>query len=255
MDQWIYINGELYHAGVKGMQWGKHLPGTDWWKESVNSYYKNNNIGYNSGGRVKDVDEKGRTTFRDANPTYGNNANFIQRAKANLYTAGKAAKIYGRKANLAGRILTKQAGAKIRKGAYRIAKGTSKLWNSAKGYSADTINKLKEDARKSYESVRGLVNDVMRNYFKSGSSNYSKNFISGSDNLIFLRNYVTKEYNDSVMAYTKAKRNGSFSNNVNSFIQTAQYNIVSGCARFLDAIGMDKATSSFLKKIGIKAYK
>lgn len=34
-DKWTYIDGELYHAGVKGMQWGKHLPGTDWWKTPI----------------------------------------------------------------------------------------------------------------------------------------------------------------------------------------------------------------------------
>lgn len=33
---WVYYNGELYHAGVKGMRWGFHLPGTDYWKDLGN---------------------------------------------------------------------------------------------------------------------------------------------------------------------------------------------------------------------------
>ena len=41
---WVYINGELYHYGRPGMEWGKHLPGTEWWKEKtdkIKSFYKN----------------------------------------------------------------------------------------------------------------------------------------------------------------------------------------------------------------------
>lgn len=42
---WIYMNGELYHAGVKGMHWYQHLPGTDWWKLAKKTYsnYMNKN--------------------------------------------------------------------------------------------------------------------------------------------------------------------------------------------------------------------
>ena len=44
-DQWVYMNGELYHAGVKGMHWYQHLPGTDWWKVGKKYYqtYMNRN--------------------------------------------------------------------------------------------------------------------------------------------------------------------------------------------------------------------
>ena len=233
---WIYINGELYHAGVKGMQWGKHLPGTDWWKESVNSYYKNNNIGYNSGGRVKDVDEKGRTTFRDANPTYGNNANFIQRAKANLYTAGKAAKIYGRKANLAGRILTKQAGAKIRKGAYRAVRGVSKFVQNAPA-------QLSEFARNAWSEARTNV----RKYMFVGSGNRQKVDVNSS--MSFLDVVQNKQLDDAVKAYKNGKVDGSVGSTINQFIQNAQYGIVKGINNYLKSMKMDDDVDRFFNKI------
>ena len=251
---WVYYNGELYHSGRMGMKWGKHLPGTDWWKETVNSYYQQNNIGAK---KVKDVDEKGRATFRTS---YGNNPNLGQKVKANWYAAKQSAKAYG---SLAGntakayrasaRVAAKNLGRNIKNrvsyGINKVSRGTSKLWNTAKGYSEEKISKLKESARKAYEPVRGIVNDIMRKYQSSANSSYSKKYISGKDNLNSLRNYVSKEYMDSCMAYTKAQTRGSFGNNVNSFIQTAQYNVVSGCASFLNSIGLDDEVAAFLKKI------
>lgn len=35
---WVYINGELYHAGVKGMHWYQHLPWVDWYKTASSRY-------------------------------------------------------------------------------------------------------------------------------------------------------------------------------------------------------------------------
>lgn len=241
-NTWVYYNGELYHAGIKGMHWGQHLPGTDWWKETTAKnmssmpYAKSN--------------KPGVALTRN---TFGN------KVRANLQTAGQAAKIYGRKINLASRIVGKQARAAVTRGAYKVAKGasnawtnvkkgTSKLWNAAKGYSQEQIDKFKESARQAYEQSRNFVKDIMSKYQTSANSNYSKNFISGSDNLNALRNFISKEYRDACGAYTRAQRNGSFKNNLNSFIQTSQYNIASGCARFLSSIGMDDEVAKFLRK-------
>jgi len=68
---WVYVNGELYHVGIKGMQWGKHLPGTDWWRKTTNS----NMGGWRPGGKYS----------------------LGERIVGNLKTAGQAARIYGQK--------------------------------------------------------------------------------------------------------------------------------------------------------------
>ena len=253
-NQWVYYNGELYHAGVKGMQWGKHLPGTDWWKTTTQQYY---NQGNSNTTRVKDVDERGRVTFRDRNTP-----NFIQRVKGNLYTAGQAAKIYGNKiraATASARVNVKQFGKSVsNKVGYRIhqaRKGVSKFWNNAKGYSTDKINKLKDSARNAYSSVRTEAQNILNKYYdnsftKPGSK---KPIITGKSGDNELYSYVTKEYKEAIESYNQKLADGPIGKQLNSFIQIAQYNVISGCARWLDSIGMDDEVASFLKKLNIKS--
>ena len=195
--QWVYYNGELYHAGVKGMQWGKHLPGTDWWKETTGKYLDRARTEYVPGGNK---------VYRK--PTFG------QKVVANIKTAGQAAKIYGRKARLAGKIVSKQARAAVTRSAYKVAKGTSKLWNQAKGFSAEKVKELSEFAKNAYSKVRGSVT----NFLQKGTG---------------LKDYI------------KQKASGS---EFNAWLENAKQGVMIAANRYLEKIGMRKETESFITK-------
>ena len=233
--QWVYVNGELYHAGIKGMKWGKHLPGTDWWKETTSKYYQQNNVGAQ---RVKDVDEKGKTTFRTS---YGNNANLGQRVKANAYAAGQAAKIYGRKARLAGKIVTKKAKAAVSRGAYKVAKGTSKLWNQAKGFGERQIKEFKDKAKKAYDSKKS---EILKFFYTSDRTRHSSVNMEST-----LDSFVNKQLDEATKAYVDAVNNRSSGNMINSFIQTAQFRVASGVNNYLKSIGLDDDVDRFMRKL------
>ena len=128
---WVYMNGELYHAGVKGMHWYQHLPGTDWWKLAKLSYknYMNNPSNRtNTGNRVKDVDERGNVTFRNETKAPSKLQAGVHAIKTVATAAGRA---YGKY-----------------------------FKNEASYYS----QKLSEFAKQAYSSVR----EDVTNFFKKG---------------------------------------------------------------------------------------
>lgn len=252
-DSWVYYNGELYHAGVKGMSWGKHLPGTDWWKKTTKANYE--------------LLTSPKSTNNGKALEYKTAPNWVNHIRANIHTAGQAAKSYGHKANLAGRILTKQAGAAISKGAYKVAKGASniyykakkgvgKFWNQAKGFSSDQAAKLSEFAKQAYSEARKSV----VNFFTTDSNELhtnSKNRNIKSDTpLSHLDVFQNKQLNDACMAYANGKANGSFGNKLNYWFQNAQYGIVKGVNSYLKQIGMDDEVDDFISKFrGDSSYR
>lgn len=237
-NQWVYYNGELYHAGVKGMQWGKHLPGTDWWKETTQKYYSQGN---SNTTRVKDVDEKGRVTFRNKNtPTFG------QRVKANLYTAGKAANLYGRYGKvLAGHAINSVSKSVTRAGK-KIKHKVAKYWNKGKGYTQEQIAKFQTSARESYAKVRNAV----RNYYLlSGAKTQGRH--QGVNGNSLLNDEIKKQAQDAKTVYDAFEKGGVF-NTINLAFQTSQYNAVKGCKKFLRDIGMDDEVNTLLRKLNLK---
>lgn len=94
-SRWMYIDGELYHYddelyhyGRPGMEWGKHLPGTDWWKEKIgkiSNYYNQSR---------RDYLEK---TARGANASGSDRTiNGATRAKATINALRDTARYVGR---------------------------------------------------------------------------------------------------------------------------------------------------------------
>ena len=243
-DRYYVINGtlihadqleELYHAGRVGMQWGKHLPGTDWWKETTK---KNLTTAMVTG-----------TGSNKNKPTFWN------KAKANLQTAGQAAKnygglikntakAYGAQARVSAKSLAKNVSNRASYAAYKVKKGTSKLWNQAKGFGSDQINKLKEAARNAYQGKKKQVLD----FFRTSGANKSGT-IGGST---YLDAFVNTQLQQAAKAYSTAAINGGAGNLINSFIQTAQYRISKGVNSYLKSIGMDDEVDRFMSKFAKK---
>lgn len=246
-NQWVYYNGELYHSGRKGMQWGKHLPGTDWWKETTGKIKSGAVNAFNNA--KADVSK----TYRQAKTGISNTYNSARTNASNAYRNVKA--------NAANTYNSAKTGAKNAynsaksgvKNAYTSArKGTSRLWNQAKGYSVEKIAQLKKSAKEAYKNVRKQVQNVLNKYYVSTlTRNARKGTVTGKSDVNYLAPYISGELGDAINAYASASANGPIGNQMNGFIQTAKYDVASGCARFLDAIGMDDEVASFLKKLNI----
>ena len=235
-DRYYVINGtlvhadyydEMYHAGVKGMQWGKHLPGTDWWKQTTQGYM--NSMPYSKSNKPGVALTKN---------TLGN------KVKANLLTARDAAKSYGHKVNLASRIIGKEAKQKVQRGAYKVAKGTSKLWNEGKGHTKEQINKFKSMSKEAFNGVRNQVH----NFFNSVKKEYDHSHIDRYTSLTHLEQWAKKETGEAAHAYVQSVAKGGAGNMINSFIQSAQAKVAVGVNQFLKNIGMTDQVDKFLSK-------
>lgn len=200
---WVYYNGELYHAGVKGMHWHQHLPGTDWWKDL--------------GGKVTKAYNVASSKFRTAR----------DKAIMKGYQIGRGIQ---RKAN---------------KISYKVKKGTSKLWNEAKGYSSDKIKELKRFAKDAYKSVRESVH----NYFKASLHSQFKTDVTRTTSITLLDQFQSKQMRDAVSVYQQGKVNGSFGNTLNQWFQNAQYGIVAGCNKYLKQFNLDDDVDKFMRKL------
>ena len=237
-EEYVLKDGTLYHAGVKGMKWGKHLPGTDWWKDKVDEYNRKN--------------AKVTWTFPlTSHTTYPN------QAKAYAYAFKEAAKTYGGYIKDNTKELSKDVVKKGKKAFNNIKKGTSKFWNKSKGYTDKKITEFKESAKNSYKSVKKQVHDLFQKYYESSRNKYKKNeldkfltpTIAYSDALL---DYAKSEYGDATKAYISAKINSSVGKDIDLFIQTAQFNFTYGVSEYLRKIGMDQPVRKFLDKLKIK---
>ena len=209
---------EFYHAGIKGMKWGKHLPGTDWWKGTTN-YYKQH---VNRGG-----------------------SNF----QANVYATKEAAKKYGGYVKDNTKTVANAVKNKAENTWNKTKKGTSKLWNTAKGYSSKKIAELKKEAKKEYRNVKKEVHKIMDEY-KNSLSVYNKNkkWSSSIGDYNYLKHRTEDAYLKACGAYLNAKINGSFKNTVNSFISMAKFDVIRGINLYLDTMGLDYEVDNFLRK-------
>lgn len=232
-DSWVYYNGELYHAGVKGMSWGKHLPGTDWWKKTTQQYYQSNKIGAQ---KYKDVDEKGKVQFRT---TYGNNVSTRDKIRANLNTAGQAAKdIYGY-----ARAKASHVSRRLKNGYYGRQLKKTKLYKSASDFASKVSGKLSEFATNAWAEARNAT----RTYIAAAKGRRERLNVNSS--MSFLDTIQNKQMEDAERSYTDGKVNGSVGNTINQFIQNAQYGIVKGINNYLKQMKLDDDVDRFLNKI------
>lgn len=207
--KWVYMNGELYHWGIKGMKWGRHLPGTDWWKETTAS---------NGGGIL-----------------------------GNIKTAGKALGKYGHMVNLQGRSIKNEAKTKLQQTkAYKYGVAgklaAENAVNSAKNTASKVSGQLSEFSSKLYESVRNAVRAAQE---ASSSRGYS---IDKDTGISHLDSYAMKQMRDAAQVYMDGKNNKSWSNTINQFIQNAQVGIVKGVNKYLKKFNLDDEVDDFLSK-------
>ena len=141
--------------------------------------------------------------------------------------------------------------------------GFSKLWGD-KNYSEKDIKNFKSKADNAYNSVKEQVHDLIEKYYESSAKKYMKAHIGhymykpffGPDpNYNALSENFKTEFGDASKAYLSAKINSSFSNDINTLIQTAQFNIIFKASWYLGRVGLDEAASKFLDKIGVRKGK
>jgi len=283
-DVYYVKDGELYHYGRPGMQWGKHLPGTTYWKENINAKgLPNTPENFDPSAYIKSVGGSAQRTntsvavadsyrnytgrsvdksLRRGREKYTQQALYRQNAKKNM-NAG-----HGGRANSQivedgadkgqYHTLSGKAGQAARNAANSVSnaakraqfyatndKARSWLWNSAKGWAKGQIEAFKKSANNAYQSLRSNVHNVFRNsrtsYFKSGG-------MSGKTPLSHLDKMVGTEYEEALATYRNSMTNGSVGNTMNTFIQTAQFNVVKGLNSFLKKIGLDDEVDDFISK-------
>ncbi len=178
---WVYVNGELYHSGVKGMKWGKHLPGTDWWKQantrpggspfvrSINvkgSFKPQSTPDYSTQqdkyptDRIESINKRKRISSKTdqaadkiakSRDPYvynsGNKRDNMQKRKKNpsfVERATNKAKAYGASIKVAAKSLVKNISNRASYGAYKAKKYISKIGSKAISAITNTANKYKD---------------------------------------------------------------------------------------------------------------
>ena len=240
-NTWIYYNGELYHAGVKGMQWGKHLPGTDWWKQTTEANY--NSI------------TSPASSNNGKNLTYKTAPEWLNRARANIRTAGQAAKIYGNKfkaATASARVSAKQFGRnaynRASLGIHNTKKEFNKFFSDPKKYTSEQAAKLSEFAKTAYSEARKNVINFFTTDSNEINTNHKNRYTKSDTPLSHLDTFQNKQLDDACRAYTHSKASGSFGDKLNYWFQNAQYGIVKGVNNYLKQIGMDDEVDDFISR-------
>lgn len=226
---WVYMNGELYHAGIKGMHWYQHLPGTDWWKLAKRTYsnYMNKNTtterrpGYQyvDGKMVPYEPQTKRPSKLKALYETGKNVGRAALASTKSYLKGEAS-YYSNK------LKNSKAGQAVSKG-----------WQSVSG-------ELSKFAQNAWGEIRGKTQAVFKSYKSQEKIDRNTNV-----NATFLDAFQSSQYGDALKNYTDGKSNGSVGNTINQFIQNAQYGIVKGVNTYLKKMGWDDEVDSFFNKI------
>lgn len=236
---WVYYNGELYHAGVKGMHWYQHLPWTDWWKVGKNAYnrYMQKNTTTTQKPGYQYVDGK--------MVPYEPQTKKASKIKA-LGSAVRAVSTYA-----GNQFKNTKVGRGIRNFKERAELKAIKYFNKAKGFTSEQVAKLSEFARNAYASARTSV----QNYFTASLSSQFKTDLSGKTTMSHLDEYQSKQMRDCVKVYQDGKVNGSFGNTLNQWFQNAQYGIVKGVNNYLKQIGLDDEVDTFISKVTGKSSK
>ena len=222
--QWVYMNGELRHAGVKGMHWYQHLPGTDWWKVAKRTYsnYMNKNT-----QKYKDVDEKGNATFTTRGPSK------LQGVMATAKNVGRAALASG-KSYLKG---------EARYYGQKLSKKARSAYTSASKFASQVSGKLSDFAKNAWSEARNAT----RTYIAAAKGR--KDRVNVNSSMSFLDTLQNKQMDDAIRNYENGKINGSVGNTINQFIQNAQYGIVKGVNNYLKQMKLDDDVDRFLAKI------
>lgn len=243
---WTYINGELYHFGRPGMQWGKHLPGTDWWKETYARNLANTNY---TNARGNTTLRKIGAGLRTAKLAFNINKGKIKDALG--YEISSAAKRGSR--------AVRNAYGKVKTGvsnAYTAAKnGTSRLYNAAKGYSQEKIAAMKESARTHYQKVKTNVHGILDKQYGKVSEIYNNPYLlldKKGDSTNYLTKYVMKAAGNSFGNYSKATANGPLGKMFGSLLETGGVRALAAASKVLDRFGLDDEVDKLLNKMGIK---
>lgn len=230
-DQWVYMNGELYHAGVKGMHWYQHLPGTDWWKVGKKYYqtYMNRNPNMvkstytDANGRDRAVTVTAPHTTKQKLQGIAKAAGFAGRAalsSAKGYLRGEA-RYYGQK----------------------LSKKARSAYTSASKFASQVSGKLSDFARNAWSEARNAT----RTYIAAAKGRKEK--ITVSSSMSYLDTLQNRQMDEAIQNYKDGKVNGSVGNTINQFIQNAQYGIVKGVNSYLKQMKLDDDVDRFLAKI------
>lgn len=228
--QWVYMNGELRHAGVKGMHWYQHLPGTDWWKVAKRTYsnYMNKNTTTTQRPGYQYVD--GKMVPYDS----------VTTRPSKLQGAIATAKNVGRAALASGKSYLKGEARYYRQ---KLSKKARSAYTSASKFASQVSGKLSDFAKNAWSEARNAT----RTYIAAAKGR--KDRVNVNSSMSFLDTLQNKQMDDAIRNYENGKINGSVGNTINQFIQNAQYGIVKGVNNYLKQMKLDDDVDRFLAKI------
>lgn len=222
---------ELYHYGRPGMEWGKHLPGTDWWKEKVGNISKQFKSQYRAG-----VSGAG-TNYQIGPSSYGSNYGTSKRvglkdkAKAAVSAAGSTAKYVGQ--------------------------GLKKYAKKLPGHMVNEARNIGKNIKADYADARAkyskkIAKNMLPILAKVFDKTYKNNKFSNLSGNTKLEKILQKEYGEAYDSYIDATNRGTAGRTINSFIQNAQYSVLNGVNDFLKSLKIDDDVDRIINKFNKK---
>ena len=231
-NTWTYQNGELYHFGRPGMEWGKNIFGGINNPKSL-TYDPN----YGKSQRKIPSASASERVISKINNRPKNSGLLLQRKRP---STSAAERIVSRISNSSGSTTNNSPKHGIRGG---VKGDTVRIGPNEFTY----VNDESSTKNKPKTSLSDLLINKTRDKYTSNQIEY--NSYEKPSNMTYLESNMAKQMEDGKEAYTKMVDDPSLKNMFNLAIQNAQYDIASGANDIVNKLGIGDKVNKLIHKV------